>query len=221
MIEKVKEKINIINKMKNINILKYLNIILTNDFLLYIMDYYKYSLNDMIKKHYFNTIELKYTVIKSICNGICEIHRNGLIHGNIKPQNILFNDDLIYKITDYSVYNLFKLKCNISVNNIHYLSPEYIKQEDITKLTDIWNIGCIIYLLINEKDPFEGKNQFEILEKIIKYDYDKIIIKEYKIYNEILSKLLCDKNKRIKAIEIPKELRKIHSKNILNKLKIN
>lgn len=70
------------------------------------MSKYRYSLSSIEISNYFKEHD-ESTVLINICKGLPILHKNGICHGNIKPSNILFNDENEYILSDYCQNELF------------------------------------------------------------------------------------------------------------------
>lgn len=205
-----------LNKVKELNgkyIIKYERIELKENYLLLNENEYKYSLESINIKEYFEE-NAKYKLLLDICNGIKEFHSNKLINGNIKPSNILFNEIGEYKLSDYMKNELFKNSNEIILNkkSINYLSPEILKNEELNEKSDIWSIGCILYLLMNGTPPFEGSNQYAIQSNILTYNYHTSKNNEnYKRLNKLLSKVLCLEENRLNIHSLTDSINEIYN----------
>jgi non-specific serine/threonine protein kinase len=108
-----------------------------------------------------------------ICKGLAEAHNANIIHRDIKPQNIIINNQGKIKILDFGLAKLKGLsqltKENSTMGTIHYLSPEQALGTDIDHRTDIWSLGVILYEMLTGKLPFHG-------------DYEQAVV--YSILNE-------------------------------------
>merc|ERR1712070_266283 len=120
----------------------------------------EFNLNCLIKnrkiiKGKFNNDEIK-SITFQIISGIAYLNSYNLIHCDIKPQNILIKNDII-KIIDFGLSDLepeFKLKnFNSDVNNLvytdNYASPEVLNDNNFSKKSDTWAIGCILFELLS------------------------------------------------------------------------
>lgn len=104
-----------------------------------------------------------------LLEGIGYAHSKGYIHRDIKPSNIIVNSEGTVKIMDFgiskSLYeDMSKTKTGARVGTIYYMSPEQIKGQPITPLTDIYSIGCTVYEMITGLPPFFSQNEFDVMD---------------------------------------------------------
>jgi NIMA (never in mitosis gene a)-related kinase len=88
--------------------------------------------------------------IQGILLGVEHLHKNKIVHGNLKPENILFDSKGNIKISDYCISNELEntLKyANTSIGARTYASAEQLMGISFDCTTDIWSIGCIIHEL--------------------------------------------------------------------------
>lgn len=80
-------------------------------------------------------------ILRAICQCITVLHTNGFIHGNIKPSNILINEENEFCLSDSFSFFLRRLTM-MGMDEI--LSEEMILSEEISGKSDMWSIGCLI-----------------------------------------------------------------------------
>ena len=220
--KKIKE-IKIHKKLKYKNIIDYYEYINLNNIGCIIMEFAKFGDLEHFKKilnkrRYFSETLLAF-ITKQILNGLYYLDESKIIHMDIKPQNILIDEKLNIKITDFSVsfsyekYNNDK-KIDLPLNGTNlYMSPEVLSQstidyEDCNKI-DIYSLGVILYNFAFEIFPYglnySYRNKFGlILEKI---KNEKLIIPEIRHYSFLFKNFLfglLEKNikKRFSLYEI-------------------
>ena len=100
--------------------------------------------------------------MKQLTSALMEAHKNGLIHRDIKSQNILIKDDGTVKLADFGIAilnNAIQLTSKDSVlGSVHYLAPELVKGEKSSMKSDIYSLGIVMYELLRGDVPFKGDN---------------------------------------------------------------
>jgi len=190
--------------------------------------------NDIDNKIYYEEDDIRH-FCKHILLGLDYLHKNGIIHHDIKPNNILLCKKKICKITDFNFSSILDNlnKDNIGSNgdtNDNFRAPETINLNDNDnnqnreyqgKPLDIWALGVTIYILTYLKFPFDTDKGVLELYKIIKEANVKFPLEPWytrKIKFLIKECLEKDPNKRKSAEEILKVLM-VHKKESLDKYK--
>lgn len=159
------------------------------------MDYYHdQSLNEINPLEVFEESG-PFEIINEICLALQYMHEDeaNLIHGNIKPSNIIITEDNHYLISD-QCQNLIKSAESKTVNDFQYYSPEMIKGLEITDKSDMWSFGCVIYYILTGKSAFSGNERSGYDLEVSKCKYEKItncgIYSE--AYNHLIERLLLE-----------------------------
>ena len=108
-------------------------------------------------------------IVRQLLEGIGYAHSKGYIHRDIKPSNIIVNSDGIVKIMDFGISKSLYEESPLTqtgrrVGTVYYMSPEQIKGDHVTTLTDIYSIGCTIYEMITGLPPFYSQNEFDVMD---------------------------------------------------------
>lgn len=119
------------------------------------------------------TTLMKLFIIKQIVQGFIELHKQNVVHMDIKPANILITKNLDIKIIDYgfSCIKANKLCYKKIKGTPYFISPEVINEKvhnfEIARATDIWSIGITIYYIFNDKYPwYDRLSREELINKI-------------------------------------------------------
>ena len=133
------------------------------------------TLKQLLKKRDTLTLSEVIDIMTQLTDGIAHAHESYIIHRDIKPQNIMIEDDGRIKITDFGIamaLNATQLtQTNSVMGSVHYLAPEQASGKSATIKSDIYSMGILMYELITGNVPFKGDNAVEIALKHMK---DKI-----------------------------------------------
>lgn len=129
-------------------------------------------------------------LINDICESLITFSDLNIIHGNIKPSNIMIEDGH-YRLMDYCKYMITDPFTLVSLINYEYLSPEQYKNSDLTIKTDMWNFGCIIYYIYTGTSPFASNTSDTITANVLNGNFKPISYenKNSMGLNELLSHL--------------------------------
>lgn len=174
---------------------------------------------------------------QQICDGLHAAHSKGILHRDIKPDNIMITTQGLVKITDFglaklksseydtatadlaSAPNSHLLKTSFSTiqGTASYMSPEQIRKEDVDERTDIFSLGIVLYELLTGQLPFHGDDQITIMQAILKDEPEPFknhdVIVSPDMQRIVLRALEKDKAKRPRdALSLKDELARIPSK---------
>lgn len=175
LLEKVPEKqesilheIKSVSKLSHPNVITYLHSFYDEGLLYLVMEYCNGgSLRDLL-----NNKNLSYNIALKYCSTIAAtldfIHNKGIIHHDIKPDNILFDSDDNLKITDFGISNTL-------TGTISYLAPEmfeYNPSNRNDRRIDVYALGITLYEMISGTNPFWHLSENEIRVKHDEMDFD-------------------------------------------------
>ena len=105
-------------------------------------------------------------VAKQVCDGLSEAHRLGVIHRDLKPNNIMIDKSGEARIMDFGIARLLKAKgitgAGIMIGTPEYMSPEQVEGKEVEQRSDIYSLGVILYEMVTGQVPFEGDTPFTI-----------------------------------------------------------
>jgi len=106
---------------------------------------------------------------KQVARGLLYAHNKGIVHRDIKPSNILLTSDNRAYITDFGISHVQDSErltnTGMTMGTPEYMSPEQCQGGSITKQTDIYSLGIILYEMVNGDPPFTGNKPLAIAYK--------------------------------------------------------
>lgn len=136
------------------------------------------------------------------------MHAHGVIHRDIKPDNLLLSDDEVLKIVDFGVSEMFdkpdNMKISKSAGSPAFMPPELCgKHQEVSgQAADIWSMGVTLYCLKYGKIPFNRPGVLEIYDAI-KTDSPYIPNGEDSDFTDLMSRILDkDPSKRITMLDL-------------------
>jgi len=174
-IQQMKEEVSILKKLNHNNIVKFYGYIETNNQLLIETEYIKYgTLSRWMKDHHKISEKDASTIIGKVLSAVEYLHSMHICHRDIKPENIMIsreNDLTSIKIIDFglSAQHFNYLSNNEYCGTFIYMAPEQIEKKLYYYSVDIWSIGILMYMLLNNgKHPFYHKDdkKSDFIQKI-------------------------------------------------------
>ncbi len=97
-------------------------------------------------------------------------HHRGVVHRDIKPQNIMITRDRIAKVTDFGIArasnaNTITLTSGVAYGSVHYFSPEQARGGLVGEQSDIYSLGILMYEMLTGKMPFDGETSVSVAIK--------------------------------------------------------
>lgn len=104
---------------------------------------------------------------EQICRALVHAHSRGVIHQDIKPQNVIILRDGSAKLTDFGIASFATTQetrvVQEAIGSVHYISPEQAKGSKIDYRTDIYSLGVVMYEMLTGKLPFEGETALQVV----------------------------------------------------------
>jgi hypothetical protein len=104
-----------------------------------------------------------------ICVALKSAHDAGIIHRDLKPSNLLLTPDGDIKLTDFGVAQVFAgSKLTVTggiIGTAEYMSPEQGQGRRITKRSDLYSLGAVMYVMLTGRPPFSGKTTLDVIHK--------------------------------------------------------
>jgi len=109
------------------------------------------------------------SIAKQVCEGLTEAHRLGVIHRDLKPQNIMIDKEGMARIMDFGIARSASGKgitgAGVMVGTPEYMSPEQVESKETDQRSDIYSLGVILYEMVTGRLPFEGDTPLSVAVK--------------------------------------------------------
>ncbi len=146
-----------------------------------------------------------------VCEGLAEAHRQNIIHNDLKPQNIMIDDEGNARIMDFGLARLQKSIGTVESGELRctpaYVAPERVEALEVDNRSDLYSLGVVLYELVTGKMPFESESGLNLaLKHVIEIPRDP------RDFNreipEALSRIImrCLEKKREDRYQTPEEL---------------
>jgi len=109
------------------------------------------------------------SIAAQVCEGLTEAHRLGVIHRDLKPQNIMIDKEGNARIMDFGIARSLKAKgitgAGVMIGTPEYISPEQAEAKEVDQRTDIYSLGVVLYEMVTGQLPFEGDTALAVAMK--------------------------------------------------------
>ena len=151
------------------------------------------------------------TIARQVGEGLIEAHRHGVIHRDLKPQNIMIDTDGNARIMDFGISRFVLSKGQTEVGMIvgtpEYMSPEQVDGKTLDGRSDIYSFGIILFEMLTGRVPFDGDTPFSIAVKHKTEEPENPSIINSVIPQELSRLILnCLEKNRDRRIQKPEEI---------------
>ena len=144
------------------------------------------TLSDRIRRAQLTLLESLHIAVQ-IASALQAAHDAGIVHRDIKPDNVMIRDDGYVKVLDFGLAKLFgktsseldhdlleeatrmqlRTQAGMIVGTVAYMSPEQARGKEVDTRSDIWSLGCVLYEMLARQQPFTGETTTDTLASII------------------------------------------------------
>ena len=151
------------SKMTHHNIVNLLDVGMDGDNRYLVMEYVQgKTLKAVIQERGKLSAPLACQIAIRILSALEHAHRNGIVHRDIKPQNILVHEDGHIKVADFGIARIADsatlTRGDNVMGSVHYFSPEQARGEGATAASDIYSTGVVLYEMLTGRVPYDGDN---------------------------------------------------------------
>jgi serine/threonine protein kinase len=117
------------------------------------------------------------SIVAQVAEALAAAHQSGIIHRDVKPDNVMVRPDGYAKVLDFGLVKLAEVEATaetaahtqlgMAMGTLAYMSPEQASGEAVDHRTDIWSLGVVIYELASGQKPFTGETRQAIINKIL------------------------------------------------------
>ncbi|HNX14561.1 MAG TPA: Stk1 family PASTA domain-containing Ser/Thr kinase [Oscillospiraceae bacterium] len=103
--------------------------------------------------------------VSQILSALVHAHENGIVHRDIKPQNILLTSSGTIKVTDFGIAQFMRQNTadnGRTIGSVHYMSPEQARGDKVDARADLYAVGILLYEMLTGRLPFDSENPAQV-----------------------------------------------------------
>src|SRR5262249_9466130 len=167
-LQRFQREIDILSRLEHPNIVRFYESGLENGLYFYAMEYVEgESLDEVLHRDGRLPWPEVLDAALQICPALKHAHDHGIIHRDLKPPNLLRTAAGVIKLTDFGIAKAFASTQLTStagvVGTAEFLSPEQAAGKPVTKRSDLYSLGVVLYTLLTGRVPFEGTSFLDLL----------------------------------------------------------
>jgi len=174
-LERLKREVSAARRITHPNVIRIHDISETSGLHFVSMEFFQgTSLKEHVKKSGALSVMQAYNIASQICEGLDAAHRQGIIHRDLKSQNIIINPVNQIKIIDFGLAHTAHLEgltaTGLIMGTPEYMAPEQVAGKKVDERADLYSFGIILYELFTGKVPFTGDSAIAVGFKQMKED---------------------------------------------------
>ncbi len=121
------------------------------------------DLRRYLKKQGVLSVERAVEIAHDVALGLGAAHKRGIVHRDVKPQNVMLNDAGLVKLTDFGIASMYKdaeaerlTTTGMTLGTVQYYAPEQAQGEVVSPAADIYALGIVMYEMLTGRTPFDG-----------------------------------------------------------------
>ncbi|MCZ6807553.1 MAG: serine/threonine-protein kinase [Deltaproteobacteria bacterium] len=133
------------------------------------------TLKDFVLEHKEAPPEIAACIALQLADALSEAHEKGIIHRDVKPENVLIHEDRCVKLTDFGITHMVDTHTFTATGQIlgspGHMAPEQIETGDCDVRSDVFSLGTVLYFCGTGRLPFVGRNAHHLLKLLLDGDY--------------------------------------------------
>ncbi|WP_020112261.1 Stk1 family PASTA domain-containing Ser/Thr kinase [Rhodococcus sp. 114MFTsu3.1] len=115
-------------------------------------------------------------VIADVCAALDFSHRNGIVHRDVKPANVMINNAGAVKVMDFGIARAIAdssspmTQTAAVIGTAQYLSPEQARGEQVDARSDVYSLGCVLFEILTGEPPFKGDSPVAVAYQHVRED---------------------------------------------------
>jgi len=176
--EDVQNEILLMNQINHKNIVKLYDAVEHDCYITLVMEHLEGGeLFERLLNFNFDPTELDVVIyMKQICEAVSYLHKNQILHLDLKPENIVCvaPDSHHIKLIDFGLSRRYvpHQKLQVNFGTPEFVSPEVVNYNSVSYASDMWSVGVITYILVSGHSPFLGDDEDETMSNIQEGDWE-------------------------------------------------
>ena len=135
-----------------------------------------HTLRDVVSKESPMAPSRALALLEPVVSALASAHRNGLIHRDVKPENVLIADDGRVKVADFGLAKAVSAETQhtatqgVLIGTVSYLAPELVVDGRADARADVYAVGVVLYELLTGVKPHEGETPIQVAYKHVHHD---------------------------------------------------
>jgi serine/threonine-protein kinase len=137
------------------------------------------DLRRYLKRHGVLSVDRAIAIAHDVALGLGAAHRQGIVHRDVKPQNVMLNESGLVKLTDFGIASMYKdveaerlTTTGMTLGTVQYYAPEQAQGEIVSPSADVYALGIVLYEMLTGRTPFDGDTPVAIAMKHIQDEPD-------------------------------------------------
>jgi len=184
-------------QLRHSNIVSIYDVGKQGDYFFIAMEYLRESLKKRLRQASSLKPQEALYIVKEVAKALAYAHKQGYIHRDIKPDNIMFRDDGAVVLVDFGIVKAIKsntklTRTGVSVGTPSYMSPEQVKGQRVDERSDIYSLGIVLYELLVGQVPYKSDDVVSLAVKHVEAPIPGLPGR-LKKYQPLLDKMLAKK----------------------------